>query len=519
MASRKRNGINIAFNLFAYTVVEHGDIEQLDHLVRGKIKAKDPYKGLESVSQESLAEYRRFFGPVAKAIGVPLDAMGRTHVETMRDLSRRVSTMDGEDTLIGAKMSFDWGSIGKGEVVCIFAGASGQRMALKFGVDTSRTRGRWINSATAVFSTDKTVAEFELKVKGMQEHYECVLRQFANYDRFEEALAVFGKGYRGVAEHLVERYRELGSKWTEQEVTPAVAIRQAVFDDEVYAAVFDDDEQKVTISTIWCGTFRFDATYAYTDFMELDLATICDVEGYEKAVTERTSLEARERSLGALDEASWKTRALADNVEDLTSARPQSRPVERVHVSDLVVRARTSTCGFEKHEIREVIALVNVFDPKRGVVEVAVDAFCCPTCRRYYVLEKNFDRVARRGSLCCRVIVRPGQVQEFIPSNHKELAEKSLFRQLGYSVGKEEGLSDGERRAILDFAIENGFKTQKQTVSFLEWLIRFNGGQKNMRQAVRKWESDIKYLISDKSGRANHVKIDRVFLTKHKWGQ
>ena len=42
-------------------------------------------------------------------------------------------------------------------------------------------------------------------------------------------------------------------------------------------------------------------------------------------------------------------------------------------------------------------------------------------------------------------------------------------------MNADEGLSASERRSVLDFVIQNGFRTQKETIEFLQWLISYNG--------------------------------------------
>ena len=53
----------------------------------------------------------------------------------------------------------------------------------------------------------------------------------------------------------------------------------------------------------------------------------------------------------------------------------------------------------------------------------------------------------------------------------------SFCSSLGYNVNQKENLSPNERRVILDFAITNGFKTQKEAIGFLQWLIDYNGSR------------------------------------------
>ena len=158
-----------------------------------------------------------------------------------------------------------------------------------------------------------------------------------------------------------------------------------------------------------------------------------------------------------------------------------------------------------------------MFTPGSGIVEVAVDAFCCPQCKRYFILENDFAKLRSRGKICCRIVTKTGKVSDFIPHGDAGLSEQSFFNSLGYNVGKQDDLSPAERRTILDFAISNNLKSQKATIGFLQWLIDFNGKRANMDEAVEKWRSDIKYLMSDHYAEVERVKIGRIFLVDKQW--
>ncbi len=240
----------------------------------------------------------------------------------------------------------------------------------------------------------------------------------------------------------------------------------------------------------------------------------------EKKKAKAAKREAERQQVAAETEAKIaRTEAKYDQA--ISSAMEEKKKDENcIRADDVVVRARNKTCAYGDHKIRNVRATVCVFSPKRGVSEMHVNAFCCPTCRKYYILENDFDRLKRMGGLCCEIIEKPSKTQSYKQKRSKlqmDLSEQSIFNSLGYNVNQQDALTARERRTILDFVILNRIKTQKQTIGFLEHLIDFNGRKEGMRDAVANWQSDIDYLKNDPRVEMEKFRIRRIFVETRKW--
>lgn len=208
---------------------------------------------------------------------------------------------------------------------------------------------------------------------------------------------------------------------------------------------------------------------------------------------------------------------------DLTSSKFKEADLEHIHVEDFVVRTKYATCNVAEHDIKEVRAVVCVFSYDGGLKEVTIDAFCCPKCRRFFILEKDYHKLLRQGIPCCQIISNDEDPIKFILNDNEyndELNEESFLRSLGYTVNAQDNLSDWDRWKILDFVIENGFRTQSDVIGFLNWLIDFHGRRSNMENAVKKWNKDIEYLIkgNNRSPFLDRVRVRRIFLSRRsKW--
>ncbi len=74
---------------------------------------------------------------------------------------------------------------------------------------------------------------------------------------------------------------------------------------------------------------------------------------------------------------------------------------------------------------------------------------------------------------------------------------ESAFKQLGYAVAKNIGLSDVGRQKILQDAINNGIMSKEAICAFLENNINLHKGQNSFKDAVGKWMADLIYIRND----------------------
>lgn len=71
---------------------------------------------------------------------------------------------------------------------------------------------------------------------------------------------------------------------------------------------------------------------------------------------------------------------------------------------------------------------------------------------------------------------------------------ESALKQLGYAVAKNIGLSDVDRRKILQDAIRNGVMSKEAICAFLENNINLHKNQNTFTDAVGKWMADLAYI-------------------------
>ena len=132
-------------------------------------------------------------------------------------------------------------------------------------------------------------------------------------------------------------------------------------------------------------------------------------------------------------------------------------------------------CLNRKHHLQRIKARVCI-DTGKSIQEIEVEASYCEECNQYYISEVEYEKLCKKGRVCCRVIT----IEEYIKITETGVhtwAEKSLLRSYGYTVNAHDNLSENERHRILSFVIDNKIMEEHKIINFLEWLIHRNTGK------------------------------------------
>lgn len=163
---------------------------------------------------------------------------------------------------------------------------------------------------------------------------------------------------------------------------------------------------------------------------------------------------------------------------------------------DFIVLHNVRACTNKDHDIEEITALVRMIN-KKGETETAkvMAGYCCE-CDRYYILMEDFRCLVKRGNIMCRVI------DETRPTNnhsgtggYSNCNEESILTQMGYSVSQKRGLTNIQRKRILESLADSKILTTSQICSHLDWLIHERRSRPNFDTAVSKWEEDRDHIM------------------------
>lgn len=179
------------------------------------------------------------------------------------------------------------------------------------------------------------------------------------------------------------------------------------------------------------------------------------------------------------------------------------------NVIEFLIRINTFRCNVRKHNIEEIIAVVNVFNKKNNSMEeVEVNAFYCRNCNLYYIYENEYTLLLKKGIPICPI---HEELKYFNKSNNFDSYNtESILRQFGYNVNAQENLSANERHKIIEIILNNGIMSKNEIISHLNFLTNSRKNQANMFNAISKWNDDIKFVHTIKTENRRVVKIGAI---------
>lgn len=183
---------------------------------------------------------------------------------------------------------------------------------------------------------------------------------------------------------------------------------------------------------------------------------------------------------------------------------------------DFVVISNRHGCISKNHEMEKVIALLSFVFPGGKLVERRIPAFHCQDCNEYYLHDYDFEKAKQDGGLALCRMVYEHQYYKQDRSEFVNLNEESPLKLCGYNVNKAEGLTETQRRTILDRVIEDGVMAYMNVRSHIAWLVRKRRGYRNMEEAISKWEADLEYLRSEYHEDGTKIRVSSVTTKRYK---
>lgn len=164
---------------------------------------------------------------------------------------------------------------------------------------------------------------------------------------------------------------------------------------------------------------------------------------------------------------------------------------QSIPVKNFLIRTTTMHCINQKHHLQRIKALVYI-DTGKTIKQEEIEAGFCVECNQYFITEIEYQKLCKKGRVCCRVVTLP-EYQEISKVKDFNLAGVSLLRSYGYNVNAQNNLSDDERKRILSFIVENRIESVDRIIGFIEWLIRRNSNTR-LQAACIKWNKDLDYI-------------------------
>lgn len=189
----------------------------------------------------------------------------------------------------------------------------------------------------------------------------------------------------------------------------------------------------------------------------------------------------------------------------------QSPPVhqEDIGLKDFVVRSGSLRCYHKNHQVENIVASVPVLNPLTGRKQHhEVSAGFCRRCKKYFITEGTFESLKTKGVLLCKVVDKKTYHQ--MESGNYDIRNESELMMYGYSVSKQKGLSPITRHQILAMLIDEGIMPKTRILSYLDYFIRMNRKRASMRDAIGKWEADMRYVSAYKNKAFRSVGVSSI---------
>ena len=203
-------------------------------------------------------------------------------------------------------------------------------------------------------------------------------------------------------------------------------------------------------------------------------------------------------------------KGLLKTINGLEEDDPIKR-LERVVVEpvDVVVRSNGFYCN-ANHVVLDMAGELAICN-HRGEIRIhLVPIAYCANCDTYFIQESVYNDLSKKGIILCQ-IMKYKTYKEYgkFSLNNRHWRDESPLKIMGYSVGQDVGLSEVQRRIVLEDIVDAGVLTKDQTISYLNFFIRNHA---NMPSAIDKWESDKKYIENYRIGSSKRVIVQGITI-------
>lgn len=181
-----------------------------------------------------------------------------------------------------------------------------------------------------------------------------------------------------------------------------------------------------------------------------------------------------------------------------------------------LVRVDAIHCISKKHTLYDIVCLVNIaryYD----VITIQIPAIYCDDCKKYYILEQEYNKYRKYGQFLCRVVHNDYFINYNEYSGFETFKEESVLHIMGYNVREYDGPTEEMRREILRNAVDKHVLSRAEICSHLESMIRLRSYNANMGAACDKWRTDINYIRNYKSNELERIKADIIIENRYNY--
>lgn len=128
---------------------------------------------------------------------------------------------------------------------------------------------------------------------------------------------------------------------------------------------------------------------------------------------------------------------------------------------------------------------INLFTGTKEIINV----FQCNNCGKYWISSSKLSEYTKKFYM-------PNFKVKLPQMNPEEWKQHSLLNMFGYNV-QHGDMPASRRRAIIDYMLDNKVMGADEIISLLQFNIKLRYNSNNLKEAVKKWQSDIDYIYTD----------------------
>ena len=183
--------------------------------------------------------------------------------------------------------------------------------------------------------------------------------------------------------------------------------------------------------------------------------------------------------------------------------------VHNIGFKDFLVRSNVFRCMNQKHNIKNIVASVNIDDNGKKI-NAKVSAGYCQNCNVYFIMESTYRSLKNKGIILCRISDEKSYMKSGY-MNGAHLAQESILMQYGYNVSETQGLSALRRQKILAVMIDNKILAKSEIISYLNFFIRQRHNMSKMTGAISKWEADREFVEYYRIGEYTQYGVNAIY--------
>lgn len=259
------------------------------------------------------------------------------------------------------------------------------------------------------------------------------------------------------------------------------------------------------------GIYKSRCTYCVGEKCSCEkvISSVCSLQYSECIFHDEFIVSMEKHSVKNLQKKKNNKSSVDTEKEKKKETKKVESVLPEIGLKDFVVRRNVFKCMHNKHEIDNVVAMINIDDDGKKQ-QIKISAGYCSQCKVYFILDSTYQSLKKKGMILCRITDEKNYMKGAYV-NGMLLAQESVLMQYGYTVSQTEGLSATSRQKILAVIIDNRIMAKSEIISYLDFFISQRSSRSNMEIAISKWEADREFVENYRLGEYTQFGVKAIY--------